>query len=220
MSTLADALSPLTLESRFRDVLYGRRAVRAFKPARVDDKRIESLLDAAVHAPTARHQEPWQFVIVQDRAMLRRISDRAKELALKSVRQQGNLLKPPGAAGEGIPTPMADPNFNIFYDAGTLVVICGELEQEPVAADNRFEHSFVVADCWLAAENFMLAAHADGLGTCCIGFAVQVLNDPAIKKELGIPAAVEAIAPVIVGAPSGGTRLVPRKPPMILRWIR
>ena len=40
------------------------------------------LLDAAVHAPTAMHQEPWKFVVIQDRALLRRLSDRAKALAI------------------------------------------------------------------------------------------------------------------------------------------
>ena len=77
---------------------------------------------------------------------------------------------------------------------------------------------FVAADCWLAAENLMLAAGALGLGTCCIGSAIPVLNSPDIKSELGIPADVEAVAPIIVGVPSGPTRETPRKDPEILFW--
>jgi nitroreductase len=191
------------------DAIYDRRAVRAYTAGAVDEHTLRSLLDAAVHAPTAMHQEPWRFVIVQNRELLKRLSDRAKEMARLSAAHHGNLLKPPGAAGDGLASPLADPEFNIFYDAGTLVVICAKMTND-----------FVVADCWLAAQNLMLAAHAAGLGTCCIGFAVPALNTPEAKAELGIPADVQAIAPMIVGVPRGETHVVPRKAPAVLNWIR
>lgn len=191
------------------DLIYKRHAVRAYKPDAIDEPRLRALLDAAVHAPTAMHQEPWQFIVVQDRALLKRLSDRAKEIARANAAHHGTLLKPHVAAGDKIFAPLADPDFNIFYDAGTLVVICAKPTND-----------FVTADCWLAAENFMLSACADGLGTCCIGFAVPVLNAPETKAELGIPADVRAFAPMIVGVPRGEVRPVPRKPPVVLRWIR
>jgi nitroreductase len=78
--------------------------------------------------------------------------------------------------------------------------------------------AFVVSDCWLAAENLMLAACAKGLGTCVIGLAVTALNTSEWKQELGIPADMTAFAPIIVGVPAGETPLVPRKPPEILTW--
>jgi hypothetical protein len=53
---------------------------------------------------------------------------------------------------------LADPAFNLFYDAGTLIVVC-----------RRMAGAFADADCWLAVENLMLAATARGLGSCCIG---------------------------------------------------
>ena len=102
-----------------------------------------------------------------------------------------------------------DPAFNIFYDAGTLIVIC------------RTEGGhFADADCWLAAENLMLAAAAKGLGTCCIGFAVPVLNTAAVKRELGIPAEGAAVAAIVVGYARGAAPAVPRKAPHILAWIK
>jgi len=193
----------------FIDLIYRRRAVRAYQPNAIEERRLHALLEAAVHAPTAMHQEPWQFVVVQDRALLERLSDRAKEMGRVEAAHHGNLLKPHGVAGDGITSPLADPDFNIFYDAGTLVVICA-----------RPTNEFIAADCWLAAENLMLAACADGLGTCCIGFAVPVLNTPEAKAELGIPADVHAFAPIIVGMPRGETPVTPRKPAAVLNWIR
>lgn len=66
-----------------------------------------------------------------------------------------------------------------------------------------------MADCWLAAENLLLAAYAQGLGTCVIGFAVSALNTPEWKAELKIPAEMTAVAPMIVGVPAGVTPPVP-----------
>jgi nitroreductase len=76
----------------------------------------------------------------------------------------------------------------------------------------------VAADCWLAAENLMLAAFSMGLGTCVIGSAISGLNTPEMKDELGIPAELSAIAPVIVGVPSGESAAVSRREPQILCW--
>jgi nitroreductase len=188
--------------------IQARRAVRSYLPDVVPQERLEALLAAAVRAPTAMHQEPWRFVVVQDRALLERLSARGKAMALERMRHHGDLLRP-AVAGGGLSNLLADPAFNIFYDAGTLVVICAEPAND-----------FVVADCWLAAENLMLAACADGLGTCCIGFAVPVLNAADVKAELGIPDAMQAYAPVIVGVPRDEGPPTPRKAPVVLRWIR
>jgi nitroreductase len=64
----------------------------------------------------------------------------------------------------------------------------------------------------------MLAAHSMGLGTCVIGSAVSALNTPEFKSELGIPADITAIAPIIVGFPSGETVPTARKRTDILVW--
>jgi nitroreductase len=210
----------IDVTSPFIEVLFHRRAVRAYKPDVIAEPRMLALLKAAVAAPTAKHEDPCRFVVVQDREVLKRISDRAKELARAAAKQHGNVLKAPSSPGDAIASPLADPEYNVFYDAGTLVVVCARLEPAPHTSDFWPAFSFVVADCWLAAENLMLAACADGLGTCCIGFAVAALNDAKIKAELGIPPECEAIAPIIVGVPSGVTPVVPRRPPDVMRWIR
>lgn len=197
---------PQISEFEMLNAIYHRRAVRAYLPRQPDEAQIRELLAAAVQAPTAMHLEPWRFVVVQDKARLKRYSDRAKSL----------LVEPAVAVGWGSaarrkkshPAMLEDPAFNIFYDAGTLIVVCR-------AADTPFAE----ADCWLAAQNLMLAAHAKGLATCPIGFAVKVLNEPDVKRELGIPAEGAAVAPVILGTAKAEAAPVSRKAPLVLRWI-
>ncbi len=191
------------------DLVYQRHSVRTYKAEAVDDWRLSLLLDAAVHAPTANHQEPLRFVIVQNADVLQRLSDRAKQMAKADAAAHGNILKRPGSAGDGDGSPFADPDYNIFYDAGTLVVICGTPTNE-----------YMAADCWLAAENLMLAAAAEGLATCCVGFAVPMLNTPESKAELQIPATLSAFAPIIIGVPRGQVYPTARKDPVIVSRIR
>jgi len=183
------------------DAIYRRRAVRDYTPKAIDQATIRMLLDAAVHAPTAMHEEPWAFAVVQDGNILKRLSDNVKELLAHGT----DPIQPRGDSSAA--NRFTTPDFNAFYNAGTLIVICGK----PIGP-------FVVSDCWLAAENLMLAACAKGLGTCPIGLAVTALNTPEWKKELGIPTEMTAFAPVIVGIPAGVTPPVPRKQPEILTW--
>jgi nitroreductase len=183
------------------DAIHGRRSVRAYTPQKLDQATIRTLLAAAVRAPTAVHQEPWAFAILQDANALKRLSDRAKRFFVEEM-HRAHLDR-----GGHTLAMFERPDFNIFYNAGTLIVICG-----------RPTGPFVVADCWLAAENLMLAAFSMGLGTCVIGSAISGLNTPEIKDELGIPADMSAIAPIIVGVPSDESTAASRKEPQILAW--
>jgi nitroreductase len=148
--------------------------------------------------------------VVQDKAVMRHVSDRAKAAMRERATAHRELLRAPGAAPDGRHLALLEnAEFNVFYDATTLIVICAKRLGE-----------FVTADCWLAAENLMLAACAMGLGSCCIGFALPALHTPDVKHELGIPEGVDPVAAIIVGEPRGSTPIVPRRPPEILRWIR
>jgi len=183
------------------DAIYQRRSVRDYTLKKIDKATITKLLDAAIHAPTAMHEEAWAFAIVQDRGLLNRLSDKAKELWTQDNDKIALLHGSPSHDH------FMTPDFNAFYNAGTLIIVCGK----PMGP-------FVASDCWLASENLMLAAHAFGLGSCVIGLAVTALNTQEWKKELGIAADMTAIAPIIVGVPSGVTSSVPRKEPEILYW--
>jgi nitroreductase len=179
-------------------VLAGRRSVREYTEAPVADAHLHALIDAAIQAPSAINQQPWAFVVIKDRALLDIVSDRAKSHLLKA-----SLGAPPHPFREML----NDPAFHIFYHAPAVVVIAAA---EPT--------DWAVEDCALAAENFMLAAYAKGLGTCWIGFAQHWLATPDGKAALGIPEKVSPIAPIAVGHPRRLPPPVPRKSPEI-RWI-
>jgi len=64
----------------------------------------------------------------------------------------------------------------------------------------------------------MLAACSMGLGTCVIGSSLPALKLSDVKAELGIPGDFSAVAPIIVGVPTGPTAPTPRKEPQVLPW--
>jgi nitroreductase len=62
----------------FMDLLRKRRSIRRFTDQPVDPATIDRLVEAALRAPSSRGVNPWEFVVVTERAMLARLAQ-AKE---------------------------------------------------------------------------------------------------------------------------------------------
>ncbi|ACV68492.1 nitroreductase family protein [Desulfohalobium retbaense] len=56
------------------EALYTRRSIRKYTDAPVSDEAIRELLGAAMIAPSAGNAQPWQFVVINDRTMLTKLS--------------------------------------------------------------------------------------------------------------------------------------------------
>lgn len=55
--------------------IHSRKSVRQFTSDPVSEKQVETLLRAAMAAPTAVNYQPWRFVVVTERAELDEISE-------------------------------------------------------------------------------------------------------------------------------------------------
>jgi nitroreductase len=161
------------------DVLRKRRAVRDYTDARVEAVTVERLIKAATLAPSAVNQQPWEFVALLDRKRIDEYAERAKKWLLENLDEVGF-----GAFRQMI----EDPSYSLFYHAAGLVLIVAKSENRQAAED-----------CCLAAENLMLAARDEEIGTCWIGLARPWLNLTSIKKELGLPAKSHVVAPIVLG---------------------
>lgn len=184
---------------RLEEIIRGRRSVRAYEDRPVAEELIRELIDLGIHAPTASRMQPWAFVVVQDKALMLEWSDRAKEQLLAQMDSNPYLQQYRAL--------LENKQFNIFYDAPCLLVIYGDK-----ASPNH------VIDCTLAAQNIMLSAYEKGLGTCWIGFSMQVGNEPAMKQKLGVPENYRLVAPLVLGYPKGQWPYVPRREPVIFSW--
>jgi nitroreductase len=61
----------------FIELIRKRRSTRRFKEDQIEAEKIEMLTEAALRAPSSRGFNPWQFVFVSDRELLKKLS-RAK----------------------------------------------------------------------------------------------------------------------------------------------
>jgi nitroreductase len=181
------------------EAISGRRSVREYTAQPIEEATIRRLVAAAVRARSAVNQQPWVFTVVRDQVLLDRISGEAKTHMLATMPADDH-------AGR-FKSLLSDPNFHIFYHAPVLIVIAA-----------ASPGPWIVEDCALAAQNLILAAYAEGLGSCWIGFAQNFLNSPDGKKTAGVALECVPAAPIIVGHPKAAMPPVPRKDPNI-RWV-
>ena len=52
------------------DAILSRRSIRKYKKEAVPKELIDELLKAAMNAPSACNEQPWHFVVLQDRKVL------------------------------------------------------------------------------------------------------------------------------------------------------
>ena len=180
------------------DAIRGRWATRGYTLAPVTRPVILELIEAAVSAPSAMNEQPWDFCVVEDNALRDDISRRAAAYAF-GQRPDLNLESLHAGA-------LNTPRFNIFYHAPILVVISARTGR------------WTTENASLAAENLMLAAHDRGLGSCWIGLAQPWLQTAEGRAAIGCPEGFTPVAPIILGHPATRAAQAPRRPPQI-RWF-
>jgi len=79
-----------------------------------------------------------------------------------------------------------------FSTAPVIICACGEPAKGWVRRDGK---SYLDVDVAIAFEHLILAAAAEGLGTCWIG----AFDPAAVKRVLGLPPGVEPIAMTPLG---------------------
>ena len=55
------------------DVIMSRRSVRTFTDKEVSEAQVETLLRAAMAAPSAGNAQPWEFVVMRDKKLLAQV---------------------------------------------------------------------------------------------------------------------------------------------------
>ena len=181
------------------EAIYKRRSVRFYTEETVDKATIEKLIEAGIQAPSAMNVQPWAFGVIQDKALMQKISDETKAYLLASISEKPYL--------ECYRQLFSNPEFNIFYHAPVLLTILA-----------KPEGPFPACDCNLAAQNVMLAAHSIGLGSCWIGFAQMSLNRPELKEQLGIPKEYTIAAPLVIGHPAKTSPDIIKREPEMVFW--
>ncbi len=180
-----------------KSLIKSRRSIRKYLVKKVPDKIIDELIEVGTWAPSAMNRQPWEFVVITDKKVMKELSERVKELGLRDPA----LMKVSIYADR-----FKSKEDRIFYDAPLLILI---------TANRR--HSFAKFDTGLAVMNMMLYARALGLGSCWIGFANKLNEAKEILKKLRIPEENELLAALVFGYPDESPSSTREKPVILSR---
>ncbi|GAG75886.1 unnamed protein product [marine sediment metagenome] len=135
------------------DQILKRRTIRKFKQREINLDLLKKLVNAARVAPSAANLQPLEYIIIND-----------KEITGKIFRylDWAGYIKPEGNPKEG-----EEPVAYIVFLIDVSIA--------------RGEHYRI--DCGTAAQNLILAALEEGIGSCII----VACNKNKIKKVLSIP---------------------------------
>jgi nitroreductase len=185
----------------FSELLEKRRSIRKFSDKPVDVETIKEIIKESTLAPSSGNGQPWKFIIVNDKQVIKRMSDESKKNILAEIAENPahRSLKYKGA--------LEKDGFNVFYDAPCLVIILG------LAAEKS-----AYVDCSLLASYFMMSAVNCGMGTCWINLGANI-KDPGLIAELGIPEDCNIVAPMIIGHTENIPKAPARVEPEILKII-
>ena len=118
------------------EAITNRGSVREYQEKPVPREILTKLVDAGRRAPSARHVEPWEFIVVTDRSILKRIAGLAangsfiKDAAAGIVvfcRDTKYYLEDGCAATENILLQAADSGLGACWIAGDKKDYAGEI---------------------------------------------------------------------------------------------
>ncbi len=185
------------------EIIKTRRCVREYKDEQISDEDIKFLIDCAKYAPSGFNMQPWSFLVIKNKDIMRKISESGK----KSMIPLLEPIKDPSQKAKDFLVFLKTKGTNMFYNAPVLVIILGNKNAPTVDSD-----------CAMAAQNMMLAAHSRGIGSCWIGGVLPALMNEGLLKELGVPEGYKAVAPLIFGYPKSKTQMPGKNEPEVI-WL-
>lgn len=57
------------------EIIKSRRSIRKYKQTPVEDEKLNMVLEAARWAPSAGNRQPWEFIVVKDPSIRRKVAD-------------------------------------------------------------------------------------------------------------------------------------------------
>ena len=144
-----------------------RRSIRKYKPKQITEKELDCIVECGLNAPSAVNSQNWHFTVIQDAELISWMDNKIKEYL------------PPRFVSSYKERNGGREDFNMFYNAPTLILISGDAKD-----------SWTESNCGYAVQNMCLAAQSVGVASIIIGVTRFMFNGPdadTYAKELGVP---------------------------------
>ena len=142
------------------ELLRSRRSIRKYQSKLIEPEKIELLKESLLRAPSSRNNNPWEFIFVQNKKTLLKLS----------------MCKKSGA--------------EFLKDAALGVIICGDERKSDVWVENcsiaaillqLMAHSLGLGSCWIQIRN-----RACDDSTTAEAYVQQLLSIPDYLKVASI----------------------------------
>jgi nitroreductase len=157
--------------------LQDRRSIRKYKPDPVPADKLERILEAARIAPSWSNLQCWRFIVVEDMA--------TRQALAESMPDNNPARK---AVGETAPL---------------VLVLCAD----PQESGDQDHKDYYLLDAGLAMQQLMLAAHAEGLGSCWVAW----FDEEKARAACEVPQDYRVVALSPLGYPNVAPGVRPRK---------
>jgi nitroreductase len=182
------AIKPIT------EVLVDRRATSHFKPDAVPEEYLEAILQFGAQAPSGYNLQPWQFVVVREKA--------GRERLQKAAYNQEKIGEAPVVI---IAFAIKDDWKNHIDAVFQEGVRRGYGKPEMIPGMKKMASDFlekgIPQTIWvnrhtmIAVTTMMLVAEAYGLDTA----PMEGFDPAAVRREFGLPENAEVIALLAIG---------------------
>ncbi|MBE9479136.1 MAG: nitroreductase family protein [Chloroflexi bacterium] len=186
-------------------IIQERRSIRRFDGSAIPPETLQRVLEAATMAPSAHNRQPWRFVILtaldDKRSLANALGEELREDRLADGDDPGQIEKDVAQSIERI------------TNAPVVVIACLSMEAMDVYPDERrktAEYIMAVQGVSMAAQNLLLAAHAEGLGACWL--CAPLFTKDEVREELSLPDGWDPQGLIILGYPAEAGKERPRRP--------
>jgi nitroreductase/NAD-dependent dihydropyrimidine dehydrogenase PreA subunit len=225
-------VNPIKLENlpsydQVLELMRSRRSKRLFKDTPVEREVLEKVLEAARFAPSQHNDQSTEFVVIQDKKIIHKMTavtaEEIGKLAGYTKNPIGRFMMRRSLGRRGAETvfeltPEMEGLVSLFQsgtdwivrDAPVLVLFC---------ADSA-GGSYANVNANLALHNAALAAEALGLGCFYAGFVVHAgERDDRIAKLISLPETHMIYGALAMGYPRLKFKKWPERNPAKITWI-
>ncbi|MBW1636178.1 MAG: nitroreductase family protein [Deltaproteobacteria bacterium] len=190
-------------------LMRSRRSCRRYSGKTVSLSLLKDLVKIGTTAPSGTNSQPWRFSILPERQDVLFLGDLTADYYRNLNRQAQNralrlLMKLFGRDKLGIYYrkyhDSVQESLREWDEEGRDRLFHGATAVILVAAGS--DASCPAEDALLATQNMLLAAHAAGLGSCLVGFAVEAMRrNSSIRKKMKIAEDMDVYTVIGLGYP-------------------
>ena len=192
------------------NLMRSRRSCRKYSGTTVALSLLEDLVKIGTTAPSGTNSQGWNFTILSTRddvlslgemtaEYFRKLNKQAKSRVLRGLMKifghdkLGHYFRNyHDSVAEALKEWDEEGRDRLFHGATACILVTG-----------KHCASCPAEDALLASQNILLAAHAMGLGSCLIGFAVEAMRrTPEMRKKMMVADDEQVYSVIALGYPA------------------